>query len=135
MKDLNQLTADELVALEPGEVLVAISQKGRNFQVLHPTHGSAGRLNDEIVIQLLTMEMAPVTQKFTVSAIDNGQPTIQTSGSVNAPPVQTVLAHLRGRPETIGQIGAMMLRQALDLDANALKDRISDDLAELKELL
>lgn len=135
MRDLNQLTADEVNELQPGETLIAVSQKGRHFEVLHPTHASAGRLNDDIVIQLFAMEMAPLIQQFQVVAVDGGQPTIVTSGSVNAPPVQTLLAHVRGRAETIGQIGAMMLRQALDIDADAVKGRIPDDLAELKELL
>lgn len=133
MRNLNELTSDDLAALQPGEQLSAPSERHPRFESLYPTHAVTGRLNGEIVTTLLTMSFPPAPQMFKVITVDEGgNPTLETAGSAPRPPVQVELAQIRADSETTAKIAALMMKQAWDLDQEHVLSALAVYLPELK---
>lgn len=136
MRNLNELTPSELAALQPGEELMAPSERHPRFDVLYPTHAASARLNDDFVVTLLAMQFPPSPQLFRVLNVDTeGNPTIVTAGNQPRPPAQIELAQIRADASFMVQTALMMLKQVADFDPEAVKKEVPSQFPELKDLL
>lgn len=136
MRELSSLSPAELAALQPGEKLVSIAKRAKHFEVLHPSHATVSRINDEAIVQLFIMEMPPVGQIFEVVNVDpNGNPTIVTSGTTGQPPAQVEIGQIRADAGTMAQLGALMIKQAIEMDKALATVEIEKQYPDLKDVL
>lgn len=136
MRNLNDLSQDEIQKLQIGDQLTVDTERSPDFRTLYPTQMSAVRLNDHVVASLLAMSFPPMPQIVNVVDIDDaGSPTLAVSGLGPRPPVQVELAHIRMDARLAAQLAGVLLQQALSMDSSAAIDELNKLTPGLKDYL